>query len=82
MRADYKRMCAPLSWVGIRVTVELEGVELGSGSLWGIERDPRTKDEVFEKEIEDQAQDVIENALHEARTKLAALVIQGQGVAA
>lgn len=68
---DYSRLESinrgDVSFIGIIVTVHLEGVELGFDSLWGIESD---SDEDY---ISDMIHDVAMQAIGEAMNKMASL---------
>lgn len=70
-RADYERLrryCAgDWCYVGVVVTASRDGVELGSASLWGLESD------CDEDHLADCACELAEEALDEAKERLASL---------
>ena len=69
-RADFERLQAwcddQWGWIGVIVTVEREGVKLAHASLWGIESDSPD----YHVDVANQ---IVDEALSEAREKIAAL---------
>lgn len=69
-RSDFERLQGwcddQWNWCGVVVTVEREGVELASASLWGIESDAGDY-------LVTVANEILDEALGEARAKIAAL---------